>query len=490
MCWTHAGGATVHEQSRDWSAALPLKQQILSHFLCPPFLVQPKRGGEWFFSVWVAGAPSACSLPPVLDLLCSDETEWKLCRSLLSSGISLSVIMWAAAFSKFFQISHSFLFLPVVLQRSSEERNARPRPVELWWEAVLAPAGTGDAERGEGGPVWAGTAAPAAGGVPGRPPLLPQLPAGTDPCAELHLSAQLPTPGEPDAWRLGTHTSTTSVCLIFSFTYTHTHQHACACAYSWQASTEFAVSCICICITSPHEWSHMTAQIAHSTLISLTPMSNLTVCRVCLCPHWTYSVYAAKRVIRHSSTVQSQCYYTANTPKHTIISSSCLCHCVWAMFWYCVIIYKTLHKGGAAVLILCGSAWRNVQTKTFPAELWNMWNDVNQTDSAARRAEWLVLTAPDITRTHSQGIMLGINYSVLNHVPWLLFFSSQIAELFITEKNCILYYCKRGKRLTPALTSDSFTSTILSGLSVLASRLSRKLAICFCKREIPAQWRV
>lgn len=89
-------------------------------------------------------------------------------------------------------------FLLVVLQWSGVERNSCLRPVELWWQAVLALAGTGDAERGEGGPIWAGTAAPAAGGVPGRPPLLPQLPVGTDSCAEFHLSAQLPPPGEPD----------------------------------------------------------------------------------------------------------------------------------------------------------------------------------------------------------------------------------------------------------------------------------------------------
>lgn len=37
-----------------------------------------EEGGERIFSVWVAGAPSACSLPPVLDILCTGETERKL----------------------------------------------------------------------------------------------------------------------------------------------------------------------------------------------------------------------------------------------------------------------------------------------------------------------------------------------------------------------------------------------------------------------------
>lgn len=72
-----------------------------------------------------------------------------------------------------------------------------PWLAELRWEAALPLAGTGDAERGEGGPVSAGTAAPAAGGVPGRPTLLPQLSAGVEARAELHLAAQLPAPGEP-----------------------------------------------------------------------------------------------------------------------------------------------------------------------------------------------------------------------------------------------------------------------------------------------------
>lgn len=98
------------------------------------------------------------------------------------------------------QSAWSCFSLPVVLQQGGRERR-RPVPGRRkpWWEALLVLPGAGDAERGEGGPVWAGTAAPAAGGVPGRPPLLPQLPAGTNSCAELYFSAQLPPPGEPHA---------------------------------------------------------------------------------------------------------------------------------------------------------------------------------------------------------------------------------------------------------------------------------------------------
>lgn len=44
-----AGGARVPERSRDWLRALPLRQPTLSHFLCPPFLFQSERGGEWMF---------------------------------------------------------------------------------------------------------------------------------------------------------------------------------------------------------------------------------------------------------------------------------------------------------------------------------------------------------------------------------------------------------------------------------------------------------
>lgn len=195
-----------------------------------------EEGGEWIFSVWAAGASSACFLPPVLDLLCSDETEWKLGCSLLLWHLSVCVYVSSCNLKK--KSLTLFVAVSFYLWCSSgvdKEGNACPRPVELWWEAVLALAGTGDAERGEGGPVWAGTAAPAAGGVPGRPPLLPQLPVGTDPCAELQLSAQLPTPGEPDAWRLSTHTLITCVCVSIPFFRLHTNTHIPTCMYMFIA---------------------------------------------------------------------------------------------------------------------------------------------------------------------------------------------------------------------------------------------------------------
>lgn len=129
-------------------------------------------------------------------------------------------------------------FLLVVLQWSGEERKACPRPVELSWEAVLALAGTGDAERGEGGPIWAGTAAPAAGGVPGRPPLLPQLPVGIDPCAEFHLSAQLPTPGEPDEHWVHTHQTTRSLYVYLYPSALHTHNQ-----HTWTCSLHESIIC-------------------------------------------------------------------------------------------------------------------------------------------------------------------------------------------------------------------------------------------------------
>lgn len=146
-------------------------------------------------------------------------------------------------------------FLPVVPQWSSEEGSLRPRPVELWWEAALTLAGTGDAERGEGGPVWAGTAAPAAGGVPGRPPLLPQLPSGTDPRAELHLSAQLPPSGESDG---------NSHPKIFLFTF-----------LECKIFTVFSVCTSADTFASFH-LSVIITQRTHLTLLCLTPMSALT----------------------------------------------------------------------------------------------------------------------------------------------------------------------------------------------------------------------
>lgn len=70
-----AGGARVPERSRDWLRALPLRQPTRSHFLCPPFLFQSERGGEWMFPARASAAAPACSAPPVLDLQCLQETE-------------------------------------------------------------------------------------------------------------------------------------------------------------------------------------------------------------------------------------------------------------------------------------------------------------------------------------------------------------------------------------------------------------------------------
>lgn len=76
-----AGGAGVPEQSRDWLRALPLRQPTRSHFLCPPFLFQSGREGNGCFLRVSAAAP-ACSVPPVLDLQCLQETEW-VCAALV-----------------------------------------------------------------------------------------------------------------------------------------------------------------------------------------------------------------------------------------------------------------------------------------------------------------------------------------------------------------------------------------------------------------------
>ena len=270
-----------------------------------------EEGGEWIFSVWAAGAPSACSSPPVLDFLSSDETERKLCCSLLPLLSPRLCSCEQLHLKKYFTL---FLSTCGASVEWRGERSVCPRPVELWWEALLALAGTGDADRGEGGPVWAGTAAPAAGGVSGCPPLLPQLPVGTDPCAELQLSAQLPTPGEQEDWRL--HTKYThNICVTLSLSLSYTHQLVCSLhAFTNLLYQLFTQLYRHICTTSPvkhHKLSHTMTHRRHSTLISPTPMSNLTaqsVMRLCVDTVRAFtranSVHAAKWGIGRRTHIQ------------------------------------------------------------------------------------------------------------------------------------------------------------------------------------------
>lgn len=93
VCLTHAGGATVPEQSSNWSKALPLKQQILFDFLCPPFLVQPgRREGNGSFLCESPELPQPT--PYHLSLTYSAQTRLReSCAAHSSSGTFLSLFM-------------------------------------------------------------------------------------------------------------------------------------------------------------------------------------------------------------------------------------------------------------------------------------------------------------------------------------------------------------------------------------------------------------
>lgn len=107
---------------------------------------------------------------------------------------SVSTICHSSLFSFFF-----FFYIFLIFPSSFPGVKSALSPARrLRWE-VLRRGAARHAERRQGGPLRAGQAATAAGGVPGSPALLPQLPAGTDTRAELQLAAQLPAPGEkPD----------------------------------------------------------------------------------------------------------------------------------------------------------------------------------------------------------------------------------------------------------------------------------------------------
>lgn len=88
MCYRDCGGATVHVHGRDWSRALSLKQQILSDFLCPPFLVQPgRREGNGSFLCESPELPQPA--PYHLSLTyCAQTRLRELCFSLSLSSSS------------------------------------------------------------------------------------------------------------------------------------------------------------------------------------------------------------------------------------------------------------------------------------------------------------------------------------------------------------------------------------------------------------------
>jgi len=104
VCEAHAGRATVHEQSRDWSTALPIKQQILPDFLCPPFPVQPgRREGNGSFLCESPELPQ----PALSHLSSTSRAQTRAAHS--SAGPSLAGSVCTAAYLFIFPCVWLFL---------------------------------------------------------------------------------------------------------------------------------------------------------------------------------------------------------------------------------------------------------------------------------------------------------------------------------------------------------------------------------------------
>lgn len=239
----------------------------------------PRRGGEWIFSVWLAGAPSACSLPPVLDLLSSYEAEWNLCSlpPLLSSGTALSVFMWAAdIFCILFNLSFCVgLFLSTC--GASVE----------WRGGVHSSSAGGALMGGSAGSGWDWGCWTGGGRAclswdsssSSRGSIRPPSTASSAACWDWPMCRASPLcPTASTRWH--------TCCLSFTYTHTHTDMHV-HIQHMHQQNLlyhVFAQLSRHICISCPvehHSLSHRT----HSTLISMTTMSNLTVHHVFLCWH-------------------------------------------------------------------------------------------------------------------------------------------------------------------------------------------------------------
>lgn len=111
---------------------------------------------------------------------------------------------------------------------------------------------------------------------------------------------------------------------------------------------------------------------------------------------------------------------------------------VWADYileWFTRLSYK----GRDTIWILFISA--SCPNIAFTQWLWNAWYDVDQTKGAVKRAGLDVFTAHDIMCAHTCEWCWKLCF-IFNHTPRLVFCAFQIAELFITEKNCILSWKK------------------------------------------------
>jgi len=241
-----------------------------------------EEGGEWIFSVWVAGAPSACSPPPVLDLLCTDETERKLHCSLFLCHLSVCVYM--SSCSLFFLNIHSVAV-----------------SVYLWCFRGGVRGGTFVLGQWSsyGRQRWLGLGlGMLTGGREGLFELGQQLQQQGEYQAALHcfLSCLLGLThvqsftSLPNCLhqvsQMGTgQTQPHTLSLFSTCTIVSPHVH-----YTHPQNVFYRVFAQLyrhICITSSvehHISSHTTAKRTHSTLISLTPMSNLTAQSImCLC---------------------------------------------------------------------------------------------------------------------------------------------------------------------------------------------------------------
>ena len=246
----------------------------------------PRRGGEWIFSVWLAGAPSACSLPPVLDLLSSYEAEWKPC--------SLPPLLWLRSVCVCVSSWHFlFSFQSLILCGAVS--------FYLWCFSGVARRGTFVLGRrssdGRQCWLWLGLGM-LNGGREGLFELGQQLQQQGEYQAALHcfLSCLLGLThvqsftSLPNCLHQVTHTLPFFHLHTHTHTHTHTHIHTHTNMHVHIQHMQphnllyhvFAQLSRHICISSPvehHSLSHRT------TLISMTTMSSLTVHHVFLCWH-------------------------------------------------------------------------------------------------------------------------------------------------------------------------------------------------------------